>query len=25
MLMPGLDLHCSEDNGEAWVEVRQEW
>jgi len=21
--MPGLDLHCSEDNGEAWVEVRQ--
>jgi len=24
MLMPSLDLHCSEDNGEAWVEVRQE-
>jgi len=22
--MPSLDLHCSEDNGEAWVEVRQE-
>jgi len=25
MLMPGLDLHCSENNSETWVEVRQEW